>query len=365
MALLQPRQRLDGKNTRRSARLESDEFEVTASWRVEDDDTLRIDQFLVAADVMKFPTYTAAKKALRKGLVTINKQTIKKIDAVVTKDDLVELHHRVGTAYIKAQNSNSDLGNAAAAAAKVLYEDDFMAIMRKPAGFTFDEINSISLHMLQPPSGEHVEELLRRPAVVHRLDRPVAGVLLLAKTVPSLRSLSLLFSQRAVKKKYIAVVAGKVGEVGDQISIDFPLGDKEALTEVRVDGVDACKASHDGFISTLSVFPQTGRNHQIRRHLSYAGHPIIGDDRYWFKTVKPDREVRRREQYWRAAHEYICGSADSNDDTIGLVSTKLEFAVPIEAQGDGKKVMKVETEPTEVERIRSKLLGFEYDNSER
>ena len=173
----------------------------------------------------------------------------------------------------------------------------------------------------------------------------------------------------------MALVAGKVGEVGMFRTINIPLGDREACTTIQVYRVDPCRASHDGCVTTLKIYPKTGRNHQIRKHLSYSGHPIIGDTRYWFKHAKPDQEERRREEHWRKAHNYICDLklGHFGDDTkceahreecIALVSTYLEFEIPAESDAavlGNDVVVKVETEPKEVEMIRCKL--FEYCNS--
>ena len=354
---LQPHAKIKMKSL--SAKIKSEEFVSKSNWTVERDEEVgRIDVFLMNADTAQFPSANAAKKSVRRGLVTIN-GNVARIDSLVTKGDIIEHYCRVSRgSYMPASfgiGPPSDTIRDSLNAAKVLLEDDHLALMKKPAGCTFDEMNTISLMALKPPPGK-IPELLRRPAVVHRLDRQVAGVLLVAKTLPSLRGLSKLFLERKVKKTYQAIVAGRVGSSGSSQVIDIPLEGKPSVTRIVVERVDACKSSHDGYVTTLRVFPETGRNHQIRKHLSYIGHPIICDDRYWFKSTKPDTQEREKEQCWRAVHKDL--TADYDGRCIGLMSTGLMF-VPTDAGLPGSlgQQIEVEIEPTEVSELRDKLLS--------
>lgn len=350
------------KNTKMRAKIESDEFEIASSWKVSEGGEVRIDVFLLEADSERFPSAKAAKKSVRKGLITVNGNVTSRIDACVAKGDLVEYHCRVSRAsyipaFVDASATNDNILHSMEAA-KVLLENDYLAVMKKPAGCTFDEMNSISLMALKPPSTE-IRELLRRPQVVHRLDRPVAGVLLLAKTSPSLRGLSNLFLERRVDKTYLALVAGKVGPKGFSQIIDIPLEKKSSITRIEVERVDACALSHDGYVTTLRVFPETGRNHQIRKHLSYSGWPIICDDKYWFKETKPDPEEKAKEQCWREVHQSLLAQYSGN--RIALMSTRIEFTIPKESgfpsEMQGERVV-VESEPTEVSEVRDMLLNY-------
>jgi 23S rRNA-/tRNA-specific pseudouridylate synthase len=308
----------------RYARISSDEFEVSSRWRVKTEAPMRIDDFLSNADSSSsvFSSSTSAKKWLRKGLITVNGEVTKSIDALVHPNDLIEQHMRVSRATFPEEVAADIYNNHS-----VLWEDDYMAVMLKPQGVTFDEMNSISFRLLKPPSA-NVPECLRRPAVVHRLDRPVGGLILVAKTNRSLRTLSELFAQRKVVKKYVALVAGAVeGGVGTEREIDIPLGGKSSQTLIVVDRIDECACSHDGYISQLSVYPKTGRNHQIRKHLSIIKHPIIGDDKYWFKSADRESECSR-EKSWRSVHAEMLTSSSRGIGGIGLWSTRLEFTVP-------------------------------------
>lgn len=122
-------------------------------------------------------------------------------------------------------------------------------------------------------------ELLLEPRreawLVHRLDREATGLMLVAHTPEAAGKLSQLFSGRDVVKRYWVKVNGLFGSAGESKTLDYPIDDKPALSQVHVLEV------HEGNnTSLLEVQIETGRKHQIRRHLAQAGFPVVGDERY-------------------------------------------------------------------------------------
>ena len=126
--------------------------------------------------------------------------------------------------------------------------------------------------------------------VVHRLDQATSGLMLFARGLPMQRALSLLFEKRRVHKRYEAVVAGTpaqaAGEVDMPLRLDWPhrprqvtdvFAGKPALTRWRALGP---VARDDGAATRVALFPVTGRSHQLRVHMAFIGHPILGDDLY-------------------------------------------------------------------------------------
>lgn len=117
----------------------------------------------------------------------------------------------------------------------------------------------------------------RQVYLVHRLDRDACGLMLVAHDGTMADKLSHLFASRAMEKQYQVRVAGNV--LQDAFAIDSPLDGKVALTHVRV-----LERGEDSTL--LSVQIDTGRKHQIRRHLSAIGHPVLGDPLYGEKTTE-------------------------------------------------------------------------------
>ena len=263
------------------ALVHSDYFDVASEWIVENKlnnceygasdemEGIHVVEFLEAF----FPSSTAAK-AVRRGLVTVDGSVISSTNYILKPGAVVKYHVRVSTdAYSRVLHhpKNNSL---------ILYEDDHMAILNKPAGLDFDEINSLALRVLQSPS-RAVKEVLRRPSVVHRLDRPVGGAIVVARTGAALRSLSKMFAEKRVNKEYTAVVIGRVDNRPGDHEINIPLQGKPSTTTYRVLANIPCAQSPvDGYVSLLKVQPKTGRTHQIRKHLAFIGHPVLLDEKY-------------------------------------------------------------------------------------
>jgi tRNA pseudouridine32 synthase/23S rRNA pseudouridine746 synthase len=115
-----------------------------------------------------------------------------------------------------------------------------------------------------------------RPAfTVHRLDRAANGLILVAHSKKVAAALSKLFRERAVEKRYLAMVAGDFTPQPNPYRVELPIDDKEAVSEFSLQQV-----SNDGERSLVDVRIETGRKHQIRRHLAELGHPVIGDRLY-------------------------------------------------------------------------------------
>ncbi|MFK7999109.1 MAG: DTW domain-containing protein [Polyangiales bacterium] len=160
----------------------------------------------------------------------------------------------------------------ASAPLEVLYADDHLVAIHKPAGLLVhrgwgnDE---------QPAVQRLRDQLGRFVYPVHRLDRATSGVLLFALSSEVARDMQVLFRERSVDKTYVALCRG-TQEVG---VVDYPLA-KEKGAEKRPARSTFRLLGASGRYGLYEAKPETGRVHQLRRHLKHVSHPIIGDTRY-------------------------------------------------------------------------------------
>ncbi len=165
----------------------------------------------------------------------------------------------------------------------IVHEEDAFVVCIKPAGITTHSFgHSDGMNVLTQPSG------LTSLQPVHRLDSDTAGCVVLAKTQDALRALTKAFASRSVTKHYKAIVCGdfpKAVSAKHGISegiIDYSIGGKPSVTNYKVLARDP-SITH-GVVTTLHLIPHTGRNHQLRKHLSALNHPIVGDRIYRNRT---------------------------------------------------------------------------------
>ncbi len=165
---------------------------------------------------------------------------------------------------------------------EIIYQDGRLIAINKPHGLLVHrspiaaDVSEFAVQLLRKQIGQRVY-----PA--HRLDRKTSGALLFALDEEMNRIMQALFSERKIEKKYIAIVRGHTADKGE---IDYPLkkenGDlQEAFTAFRTlerAEIDIPFGKHQtSRYSLLELIPETGRHHQLRKHLAHIFHPIIGD----------------------------------------------------------------------------------------
>lgn len=237
----------------------------------------------VRADVYvtsKYPQFTrsALEALFDQKLVQVNGEPAKASHRVKPGDKV-----SVDETLLKLEPPKIDL--------PIIYEDNDVLVIDKPAGVLTHSKGALNLEGTVASFIKSKVKTLEgnRAGIVHRLDRATSGVIITAKSAEALSKLQKQFSKRKAKKTYIAVVEGVLKP--EAAIIDAPMArnpakpqtfkviasGKPAITEYRT--IKSFKKSGKTY-SLLELKPQTGRTHQLRVHMSYIGHPIVGDPVY-------------------------------------------------------------------------------------
>ncbi|HYB91729.1 MAG TPA: RluA family pseudouridine synthase [Candidatus Binataceae bacterium] len=252
---------------------------------------MRLDVF-VSAHLAPQYSRSQVARMIKAGLVTVNGAPARAAAAVRAGD-------RIEIAPPKAPLPRESTGEAPAI--DVLYSDDEMIVVDKPAG--------VAVHPSPGhPDGTLVDALLARfpelatmaepdgvlrPGIVHRLDKDTSGVMVVARTPFARMALSRQFKERTVKKTYLAIVRGVIPR--DRVTIERPVG-RHPVERKRMSVVSRTPRAAVSHVTVLHRFkpagrdepgatlvrvvPETGRTHQIRVHLASIGHPCLGDTLY-------------------------------------------------------------------------------------
>ncbi len=159
---------------------------------------------------------------------------------------------------------------------KVLFEDEHLAAIHKPAGIQVsgNSFKTIANALVQNIKRSTLPDA-STPQPVHRLDYATTGILLVGKTSTSIRKLNKLFEEKAIAKTYYAIT---IGALEDQGTISLPIDDKPSTSHYR--RIDSVHSDRFGVLNLVELKPQTGRRHQLRIHLAEIGNPILGDKDY-------------------------------------------------------------------------------------
>ena len=243
----------------------------------------RIDRFLVFQ--IKNQSRNRIQKVIDNKNVSVNGKIVTK-NFELSASDIVTIrnlgHLELSKKQIKPQNISLN----------IIFEDKYFLIISKDAGITvhpapgsFENtlVNAILFYLKKNPSQTSYNQ---RAGIVHRLDKDTSGLIIIAKNDVIAAKFSEQFKSRTVEKKYKALVLGNFSEKKGEIRL--PIGrsrvdrkkmgisidrGREAVTDFAViEEFEGC--------SLIDVSPKTGRTHQIRVHLSYIDHPIIGDKQY-------------------------------------------------------------------------------------
>lgn len=211
------------------------------------------------------PTKNSVKKAIKKQILSVDNQPCTTA-LIVKKKQVIE--------YISKESPKKKIFKLKL---EILYEDDFMAVINKPAGFSVsgNKFKTIENALPFNLKKSEIEDALQHPLPAHRLDMQTSGLLIAAKTKNARIILGKQFENNEIKKTYFAVVIGKIPKYGE---ISVLVDGKQAFTKFEL--VKTEPSLRNGFLSLIKLFPKTGRTHQLRIHCEAIGFPILGDKLY-------------------------------------------------------------------------------------
>ena len=214
-------------------------------------------------------TVTRARKLIKRGFILLNGSKVETSRFVSSGDILtIDIDALTQDDASKRPVYKLDI--------PVVYEDEHLAVVNKPSGIVTsgDRIRSLenALSSNLRPSKLH-DAMLPQP--VHRLDLMTSGLVCVAKTRSIRTFLGKEFELRKVQKRYRAIVVGKINENTDSGVIETSIDGKECKTEWKV--ISRTRSLHTDWITTLDLYPKTGRKHQLRIHcVRDLGCPIVG-----------------------------------------------------------------------------------------
>lgn len=198
----------------------------------------------------------------------------------------------------------------------ILYEDETVLVIDKPPGVVVNRAESVKSETVQDWAMAYLrlnevtdgvssenKDFFDRAGIVHRIDKETSGCLIIAKNLSAFSDLQRQFKERVIKKTYLAIIHGVVvpreGEIRAPVGrlpwnrerFGILPGGKDAVTKYEVESSwSVTRGKHTEALSLMTLRPETGRTHQIRVHLKYINHPILGDYLYaGRKTARDDR----------------------------------------------------------------------------
>jgi len=252
----------------------------------------RLDKFLTDYGSLKL-SRSQIQKLIEKNLININNSAVSS-HYILKPSDLISI----------AKNLKSDKKlierkkfiGAPNHKIKIIHETDEFLVINKPASLAVHGLANYTLAdwlREKYPNIKQVGEDPERPGIVHRLDKDVSGLMVIAKTQAAFNNLKKQFQSRTIKKEYTALVYGKI--MKDSAIINFPIKRaREGYKMAAMPRTTKGEPTEDGRLAEtefrvlqrlinytlLKIKIKTGRTHQIRVHLAAYDHPIVGDDIY-------------------------------------------------------------------------------------
>ena len=261
---------------------------------------LRIDKYLM--NFVENATRTKIQSAAKNGSIKVNGVVVKSNYKVKPSDDIrVLFEHPPHENLLVAENIDLD----------IIYEDDDLVVLNKPAGMVVHPghgnysgtlINALIFHFENLPTNSS-----NRPGLVHRLDKDTSGLLVVAKNDESMVHLSNQFAEKTSKREYLALVWGNVKDDKGRIDNYIGRNPKNRLQNMVLDDdkIENGKRaitnyevlSRMNYVSLIKCTLETGRTHQIRVHMRHIGHTLFNDDRYGGDSILKGTTFTKYKQF--------------------------------------------------------------------
>jgi 23S rRNA pseudouridine1911/1915/1917 synthase len=254
---------------------------------------IRLDKYLL--EIIPELSRSAWQKKIKLGDIQVNNHKVLPHHFIKTGDNI-----EIADPTIHQPSNNSDFQLTTIA------ETDDYLIINKPAGLTVHKPNPESpmitladVLVKQFPNLANIGEHPLRPGIMHRLDKNVSGIMVIAKTQVMYIHLKQQFQSRQIKKTYLGLVYGHLPEIAG--SIDFPIirsrSGKMVARPKSQSGKEAVTLYETikqfPHFTYLKLTPKTGRTHQIRLHLNALGHPLVGETLHIPKKLKLFKNIDR------------------------------------------------------------------------
>lgn len=219
---------------------------------------------------MACPTKSALKKTLKKQYITVN-------GIIASTATMIQGGESIELCIPKDVSEKRKL----VFPLKVLYEDEHLALIHKPAGILVsgNSFKTIANALSQNLQRSTLEDATT-PQPIHRLDYATTGIILVGKTGRSIRALYKMFEHKEIDKLYFAIT---IGTMEPQGFISHEIEGKDSRSKYKV--VDTVPSPRFGCLNLVQLIPETGRTHQLRRHMLHIGNPILGDKDYAIESL--------------------------------------------------------------------------------
>ncbi|WP_347252625.1 23S rRNA pseudouridine(1911/1915/1917) synthase RluD [Legionella sp.] len=276
-----------------------------------------------------FPDYSRSQLSswLKEGFITLNDAKAKPKDKVIGGE-----HIEIAVALTEIESKDSYLPENIPLS--VVYDDEHIVIIDKPAGIVVHPGAGNREHTLMNALLHHFPALhhLPRAGIIHRLDKETTGLLIIAKTLAAHTHLIRQMQAREIKRNYLTLVQGHLisgGEIHtfygrhprNRLKMAVCNDGKEAITLYSIR-----KHYHD--FTLLDVQLMTGRTHQIRVHMAYINHPVVGDPLYGGRMRFPSQatnELRERFNHFHRQALHACQLSFTHPETGELLTFTVDL----------------------------------------